>query len=85
MLNNVLSKMIIKDVKTGKPSYTVTAFMVGFFVINIKLLLSGIQLTEKIKFDTFTGVDYSAAVAALGGIYIMRKNKTIDDRTEKEE
>lgn len=77
MLNNVLSKIIVNDVKTKKPSYTVTAFIVGFFIINFKLLFSGIQITEKIKMSDFNGVDYAAGVAALGGIYVLRKNKTI--------
>lgn len=77
MFNGMLSKLIVNDVKTKKPSYTVTAFIVGFFVINFKLLFSGIEITDKIKMSDFSGVDYAAAVAALGGIYVLRKNKTI--------
>lgn len=78
MLNKMLSNCIIYDVKTKKPSYTVTAFLVGFLVINFKLLFSGIQITEKIKMSDFSGIDYAAGVAALGGIYVLRKNKTIN-------
>jgi len=77
MFNKMLAKFIINDVKTRKPSYTVTAFIVGFFVINFKLLFSGVQITDKIKMSDFNGVDYAAGVAALGGIYVLRKNKTI--------
>lgn len=77
MFNNLLSKLIVRDVKTKKPSYTVTAFITGFFIINFKLLFSGINITDKIKMSDFNGVDYAAGVAALGGIYVLRKNKTI--------
>jgi hypothetical protein len=77
MFNKILSNFIVNDVKTKKPSYTVTAFIIGFFIINLKLLFSGIQITNKIKMSDFNGVDYAASVAALGGIYILRKNKTI--------
>lgn len=50
----------------------------GFFVINLKLLLSGIQITEAFKMSEFSGVDYSAALSALGGIHLFNKklNKT---------
>ena len=73
----------LKDPKTGKPSITLTAFVVGFAIVNIKLLLSDIQITESFQMSTFTGVDYSAAVAALGGIYVMRKNKTIKEEKQQ--
>jgi hypothetical protein len=87
MFNELLSKLIIKDVKTGKPSYTVTAFVVGFFVVNLKLILSGVSISEDFKMSEFSGVDYAAAVAALGSIYVMRKNNSIkpDNKDEKDE
>ena len=84
MFNKMLAKFIINDVKTRKPSYTVTAFIVGFFVINFKLLFSGVQITDKIKMSDFNGVDYAAGVAALGGIYVLRKNKTIKSDNEED-
>lgn len=85
MLDKMLSQFIVNDVKTKKPSYTVTAFIFGFLIINFKLLFSGIQLTDKIKMSDFSGVDYAASVAALGGLYVLRKNKTIksDDVEDK--
>jgi hypothetical protein len=83
MFNDLLSKLIIKDVKTGKPSYTVTAFVVGFLVVNAKLILSGITIADKFTFASFSGVDYAAAIAALGGIYVMRKNASI--KSDKDE
>ena len=78
-----LNKLVIKDLKTGKPSYTLTAFMAGFFVINIKLIFSGVQFTETFRFDTFSGVDYAAAVAALGAIRIGNKKIWLDSEATK--
>lgn len=69
------------DSNTGKKSYTLTALCIGFGVINIKLLFSGIQLTDHIKISDFSGVDYGAALAGLGTIYNWAKNsanKTTD-------
>jgi hypothetical protein len=83
MLDKILSKFILKDAKTGKPSYTVSAFVFGFWIINIKLLLAGMQFTDKIKMSDFSGVDYAAAAAAVGSIYVLRKNKTIKTDNEK--
>jgi hypothetical protein len=85
MLDKILAKFILNDLKTGKPSYTVTAFVIGFWIINIKLLFSGVHLTDKIKMSDFSGMDYATAAAAIGSIYVLRKNKTIEkDKTEKE-
>lgn len=61
--------MTFKDEK-GNPSYTSTMVIVGFFIINLKLLFSGIQITETIKLSEFSGVDYAAAIAAIGGIHL---------------
>jgi hypothetical protein len=86
MLDKILAKFILNDLKTGKPSYTVTAFVIGFWIINIKLLFSGVHLTDKIKMSDFSGMDYATAAAAIGSIYVLRKNKTIEkDKTEKEQ
>lgn len=84
MLDKILSKFILRDIKTGKPSYTVTAFVFGFWVINIKLLLAGMQFNDKIKMSEFNGVDYAAAAAAIGSIYVLRKNNTIKSDSEKD-
>lgn len=66
--------MWIKDPESG--SVTLTVFITGFIICTGKLLLSGIK-TDIITFEQFSGVDYAAALAALGGIYVMRKNRTI--------
>jgi len=57
----------------GKPSVTTTAFLLGFIVICIKLLLSGVEY-KGIKMSDFTGTDFGIAMAALGGVYVMRNN-----------
>jgi len=67
----------LKDSKTNKESVTMTLFVYGFIVATIKLLLSGIEIIDKVKMDNFTGIDYAAVLAALGAIYTLRKNKTI--------
>lgn len=82
MLNEIISKLVIKNVKTGQPSYVLTAFIAGFFIVNIKLLLSGIEV-KGIKMSDFSGVDYSAAIAALGGIYTLNKQVTKDKYQEE--
>jgi len=47
--------------------------IVGFAIINFKLLLSGIEIMDKVKMDTFSGVDYAAALSAIGAIHIGNK------------
>lgn len=73
----MLDKLVIKDVKTGKPSYTLTVFLLGSLLINLKLLLSGMQFTETFKFEIFSGIDYAAAMGSIGMVYTLRKNATI--------
>lgn len=86
MLNEMLSKLVVKNVKTGQPSYILTAFIIGITVVNIKLLLSGVNI-KGYKMSEFNGVDYSAAIAALGGIYTLNKKVGIDNaaKDKKEE
>ena len=82
MLDTVFSKLVVRNIKTGQPSYVLTAFILGIAIVNIKLLLSGIQFNG-IKMSDFTGVDYAASIAALGGIYTL--NKQIKYPKEKKE
>lgn len=60
-------KILIKD-SEGKPSATVTAFILGFLMVNAKFLLGGLWGLVPI-----TGVEYGAAIGALGAIYVLRK------------
>jgi hypothetical protein len=69
---DITKKLLIKD-SGGAPSVTMTAFVVGFCVVNLKLLLAGVDFMG-FKMSDFTGLDYSAAVSALGAIYVMRRN-----------
>jgi len=68
--------MFIKD-SSGKPSVTVTAFVVGFIVACVKLLIAG-HTIYGVKFGAFTGGEFSAVVGALGAIYTLRRSKTIN-------
>ena len=67
-----MRKFYLKD-SNGKPSITTTAFFLGFIVINLKLILSGVDY-KGIKFSDFTGSDYGMAMASLGAIYVLRNN-----------
>ena len=78
MLNFLLSHLTFTNSKTGKPSYTLTIFLIGGLVINIKLLLSGITICGYTS-SVFTGVDYSAAMAAIGGIYSLNKHISLNN------
>ncbi|HLD91724.1 MAG TPA: hypothetical protein VI911_12055 [Patescibacteria group bacterium] len=75
-----MSLPLIKDSK-GDPSVTMTAFVLGFIVVCIKLLLSGLTI-KGFSFAVFTGVDFSASVCALGGVYVLRRNT---DPTNKQD
>lgn len=78
-------KLWLNDPKTGKPSVTLSMFVYGFAIATIKLLLSGIEIYDRIKMDTFSGTDYAAVLAALGAIYTIRKNKSIKPDNENKE
>jgi hypothetical protein len=85
MFNSILSKLVINNVKTGQPSYILTAFMMGVGIVNFKLLMSGMQIGS-LKISEFTGVEYAAAMAALGGIYTLNKQVVMSNsKDEKKE
>ena len=76
-------KYLIKDTN-GNKSLTATAFLVGFLVVNLKLILSGVDLgLPGPFFGEFTGVEYAAALAALGGIYVLRRSGDKPVKSEK--
>lgn len=64
--------MYLKDPKTGERSVTLTAFVVGFAICVVKLIASGVTIHGFIL-SPFSGVDFGAAVGALGGIYALRR------------
>lgn len=84
-----LNRLLIKD-SAGVPSVTMTAFVTGFIVVNLKLLIAGMTIAG-FTMTAFSGVEYAAAVGALGTVYVMRrgsgqketKNKK-DDNSNKE-
>ena len=59
--------------KEGKYSLTAVAFAAGFMVCTLKLLLAGLTV-GKISVGAFSGSDYGVAIAALGGVYVLRRN-----------
>lgn len=84
MSNSIISKFVITNIKTGKPSYVLTAFIVGVAVSNIKLLLSGITIGE-FTMSAFSGIDYAAAMGALGSIYSLNKHLNKQESKETKE
>lgn len=67
-----MNKLFFTD-SDGKKSVTVTAFILGFVIVNIKLLASGLTLGSY-TMSAFTGSDYAMAIGALGAVYVMRRN-----------
>jgi len=65
-------KLLLTD-SEGKKSATLTAFVVGFLVINAKLLISGLTIAGY-TMTAFTGSDYGIALGALGAIYVLRRS-----------
>jgi hydrogenase/urease accessory protein HupE len=64
--------MWIRDPKTGEKSVTITAFVAGFGVATLKLLLSGVAVGS-VTLQPFSGSDFALVVGALGAIYTARK------------
>ena len=82
----MFDKLWIKDT-SGKKSVTMTAFIVGFLVVNLKLLASGLTFMGY-TMSAFSGSDYGMSLAALGSIYLLRRkidsdnnNTTTEDKT----
>ena len=71
--------MWITDPKSKEKSVTLTAFVVGFAAASGKLLISGITIGGLVM-SPFTGVDFAAAVGALGAIYVMRRHNSQKDK-----
>ena len=57
----------------GSPSITATAFTVGFMICSFKPLISGVVI-KGITLGAFSGGDFAVAIAALGGVYVLRRN-----------
>ena len=68
----MFEKFLLKDT-SGKKSTTLTAFVIGFVTVNLKLLVSGVTLIGY-QMSPFTGSDYGIALGALGAIYVLRRS-----------
>ena len=73
--------MLMKD-SSGKKSVTMTAFVIGFIVCNIKLLFAGLTVGD-FSLAAFTGSEYGIAIAALGSIYVLRRRNNNDSEKDK--
>jgi hypothetical protein len=58
---------------SGKKSSTLTVFILGAVVVNLKLVLSGLTIYG-IEVPPFSGTDYAVALGALGGVYVLRRH-----------
>lgn len=84
ILNKLVSLFMLRNEVTGKKSYTVTMTVVGFGVICIKLLISGMTIGEY-KSSDFTGVDFAAALGAISALYVSNKHvNNLKDKNSKE-
>lgn len=77
-----MSKRLMLSDSKGEKSITVTAFIIGFIIVNLKLLISGLSVAG-IQMENFSGSDYAVAVGSLGAIYVMRRATDKKDQ-EKE-
>jgi len=76
----MFKKFLLTDT-AGKKSTTLTAFAIGFFFVNAKLLLSGITIAGY-TMEAFTGIDYGVALSALGAIYVLRRSTNGNGKKE---
>ena len=65
--------MYLNDPSSGKPSVSVTMFVLGVTISSLKLLTSGLVIGG-LQLGVFSGVDFAAAVGAVGAIYAARKH-----------
>jgi len=76
----MFNKLLLTDT-SGKKSATLTAFVLGFMVVNLKLIFSGMSFGD-FTLSAFTGSEYGIALGALGGIYILRRSTTKENNDE---
>jgi tetrahydromethanopterin S-methyltransferase subunit E len=73
----------LTDPVTKQPSVTLTAFVWGFAVCTVKLLIGDVAYGA-LNLGHFGGGEYSAAIAALGGVYVMRRNLNANTSTTQD-
>ncbi len=69
----------MKDPKTKEKSVTLTFFAIGFIFALFKLIFSKIAFGG-FTMPEFSGLDFAAVTAALGGVYTLRRAN--DDPTK---
>lgn len=74
MFQSLIDRLLLKD--NGKGSYSLTFSVIGFIVINVKLLFSGSDVQHMLHFSDFSGIDYAAALAAITGLHLGNKAVT---------
>ena len=74
--------MFIKD-SDGEKSATLTAFVLGFVIVNVKFFLSGTSIGG-LEMTALSGGEYAAAIGALGSIYVLNKNTDPKKKAEAE-
>jgi hypothetical protein len=84
MLQSFINLFILKN-KAGEPSYSRTMVFFGFLVINIKLLLSGININNKFKMSDFSGTEYGIALAAISALHVGNKKLNGPQSDNKED
>lgn len=61
--------------------------VIGFIIINIKLLFAGTDVGHLVHFSEFSGVDYAAGLAAITGLHLGNKavNNHLDSKDKDSE
>jgi membrane associated rhomboid family serine protease len=72
----------IRDPKTKERSATLTLLIYGYFVCVAKLLVSGV-IVGTVNLGAFSGIDFAAAIGALGALYGVRKYTDVSKRREE--
>lgn len=75
-----LNSFLLTDTN-GRKSSTVTVFIIGAIVVNLKLILSGMTVMG-VTLAPFTGGEYSAAMGALGAIYVLRRSTDPEKKSQ---
>ena len=79
-INNM--NLWLTDPVTGQKSVTLTFFIVGFIVCLSKMIFSGVTIGT-FSLSLFSGIDFAAAVGALGGVYVLRRNQNSPEEPPK--
>lgn len=82
MLQKLIDTFVLKN-KQGLPSYSTSIVVYSFLIINMKLIFSGISITEHIQLSPFSGIDYAAALAAISALHVG--NKKLNSPQDKED